>query len=228
MSPGSNERSRNLVSSARRAADASSLAVESPMCTISGTPRSVAAALAVVMISSPAVWKTGPTMRSLTPAMRPGLCAAARCRTSLLMSSRDRTSAGPGMVCAWLPAFTITATRVLALGRMCAGKTPRLATPTDPQSTTVVTPDRTPMSSGSHMPIPTPSVIAPAATWVCRSISPGTTCRPAPWISTTRCASSGGMPAAILVILPSVIAISRMPSSPWPGSRTWPPLISRS
>ena len=127
-----------------------------------------------------------------------------------------------------LPAFTIVMTRVVALGRMCAGKTPRLATPTDPQSTTVVTPDRTPMSSGSHMPIPTPSVIAPAATCVCRSISPGTTCRPAPWISTTRCASSGGMPAAIFVILPSVIAISRMLSIPWPGSSTWPPLISRS
>jgi hypothetical protein len=132
------------------------------------------------------------------------------------------------MVCAWLPAFTIVMTRVMALGRMCAGKTPRLATPTDPQSTTVVTPERTPMSSGSHMPIPTPSVIAPLATCVCRSISPGTTRRPAPRISRTRSASWAGMSLAMLAILPPVTAMSRVPSSPWPGSRTWPPLISRS
>jgi len=72
MSPGSNVFSRNRVSSPRRAADASSLAVESPMCTISGTPRSLAAALAAVMMSSPISAKAGPTTRSLTPAIRPG------------------------------------------------------------------------------------------------------------------------------------------------------------
>ena len=59
--------SRNRVSSPRRAADASSLAVESPMCTISGTPRSVAAALAVVMISSPAVLEDGADDAQLDP-----------------------------------------------------------------------------------------------------------------------------------------------------------------
>ena len=100
MSPGSNDFSRNRVSSPRRAADASSLAVKSPMWTISGTPRSLAAALAAVMISSPAAWKAGPTMRSLTPAMRPGLCSAALARASRLMSPSELTSALPGMVCA--------------------------------------------------------------------------------------------------------------------------------
>ena len=100
MSPGANVFSRNRVSSPRLAADASSLAVKSPMWTISGTPRSLAAALAVVMISSPVSWKAGPTTRSLTPAMRPGLCSAAFARASLLMSPSALTSAAPGMVCA--------------------------------------------------------------------------------------------------------------------------------
>ena len=117
---------------------------------------------------------------------------------------------------------------VLALGRMWAGKTPRLATPTEPQSATVVTPERTPMSSASQLPMPTPSVIAPLATWVCKSISPGTTCLPEPRISRTRAASCAGMSAPIAAIFPPATAMSMVASSPWPGSRTWPPLINRS
>ncbi len=49
------------------------------------------------------------------------------------------------------------------------------ATPTDPASTSVVTPDPTPMTSGSQPSMPTPGVIAPCATCVWTSISPGTT-----------------------------------------------------
>ncbi len=36
-----------------------------------------------------------------------------------------------------------------------------LATPTEPQSSTVVTPERTPTWSGSQQPMPTPGVVAP-------------------------------------------------------------------
>ncbi len=49
------------------------------------------------------------------------------------------------------------------------------AMPTEPPSRTVVTPDWTPISSGTQQPMPTPGVVAPWATWVCRSIRPGTT-----------------------------------------------------
>src|SRR3954447_4920031 len=119
-------------------------------------------------------------------------------------------------------------TRVFALGKIQAGKTPRLATPTEPQSKIVVTPECTPMASASQLPMPTPSVIAPLATCACASIRPGTTCRPAPRISRTRAESPAAMSAAIRAIFPPAIAMSSGPSSPCPGSSTWPPLISRS
>jgi hypothetical protein len=57
--------------------------------------------------------------------------------------------------------LTKGSTRVFEFGMMWTGKAPMFATPTLPQSSTVVTPARTPIWSGGQHCMPTPAVVAP-------------------------------------------------------------------
>ena len=115
------------------------------MWTISLTPASLAARLAMRGISMPMISSAGETMRALMPRMMPRLSSTVwivlsrsmleGLKMSGVVARPVRQMCRKGMISVELP------------GMMCAGKPPKVSHPELPASTMVVTPARTPPMS---------------------------------------------------------------------------------